>query len=105
MGAGKTTLIKAICKYLKVEDVVSSPTHSIINEYYSAVNGIIKHMDWYRLKSIDEAIDAGVEDALQMGNLFLIEWPEKFPELISENSFNIKLESINNTKHRLTILP
>lgn len=105
MGAGKTTLIKAICKYLKVEDVVSSPTYSIINEYYSAVNGIIKHMDWYRLKSIDEAIDAGVEDALQMGNLFLIEWPEKFPELISENSFNIKLESINNTKHRLTILP
>lgn len=105
MGAGKTTLIKAICKYLKVEDVVSSPTYSIINEYYSAVNGIIKHMDWYRLKSIDEAIDAGVEDALQMGNLCLIEWPEKFPELISENSFNIKLESINNTKHRLTILP
>lgn len=104
MGAGKTTLIKAVCKYLQVEDVVSSPTYSIVNEYYSAVKGTIKHMDWYRLKSIEEAMDAGVDDAMQNANLCLIEWPEKFPELLDENCFSLKLETFNNTQHRLIFL-
>lgn len=85
LGAGKTTFIHAICDMLKVADVVSSPTFALINEYRfqdAASEEIIYHMDWYRLRDADEAIDAGMEDALQAGAYCFIEWPEKAPELL-----------------------
>ncbi len=105
MGSGKTTLINALCKYFEVDDRVSSPTYSIINEYYSHLVGTIHHMDWYRLKDIEEAVEAGVEDAIETSNLCLIEWPEKFPELIPLDCLQVQLSTLENSKHRLTILP
>lgn len=104
MGSGKTTFINTLCTFLKVSDKVSSPTYSIINEYYSPIVGTIKHMDWYRLKDIDEAFEAGVEDALLSANLCLIEWPEKFPELIPELCCKIQLETISSQQHRISFL-
>lgn len=84
MGAGKTTFIHALCKVMGVEDVTSSPTFSIINEYKKANGETILHMDLYRLRDEQEAVSAGVEDGLFSGNLCLVEWPEKakgiFPE-------------------------
>src|SRR4051794_38404479 len=77
IGSGKTTFIHALCEALQVKDVISSPTFAIINEYYSPVAGTIYHMDWYRLKDEEEAIQAGVEDCLLSGNICLIEWPNK----------------------------
>ncbi|MGB4776674.1 MAG: tRNA (adenosine(37)-N6)-threonylcarbamoyltransferase complex ATPase subunit type 1 TsaE [Daejeonella sp.] len=76
MGTGKTTFIKTICKQLGVDDVVSSPTYSIVNEYESA-NGKIFHFDFYRLKNEMEALDMGFEEYLYSGEYCLIEWPEK----------------------------
>ncbi len=86
MGAGKTTFIHALCNYLQVQDAVSSPTFALINEYHFDDNGrdrVMYHMDWYRLRNTEEAIDSGMEDCLlQKDNYSLIEWPEKAPEII-----------------------
>ncbi|MFT4565437.1 MAG: tRNA threonylcarbamoyladenosine biosynthesis protein TsaE [Saprospiraceae bacterium] len=75
LGAGKTTLVKSWLGYKKVEGYVSSPTYAIINEY-EGPSSIIYHMDLYRLKTIGEALEIGIEEYLHSGNLCLIEWPE-----------------------------
>lgn len=95
MGAGKTTLIHALCQVLQVNDAISSPTFAIINEYKSPVAGVIYHMDWYRLKDEEEALQAGVEDCLLSGNLCLVEWPEKAPGLLPANTLHITIETIH----------
>ncbi len=82
MGAGKTTLIKSICKSLGVIDEVSSPTFSIVNEYKTVVGTTVYHFDFYRVKSIEEVYDMGVEDYFSSGNICLIEWPEKIKEIL-----------------------
>lgn len=101
MGAGKTTFIHALCQELQVSQTVSSPTFSIINEYKSAVAGNMYHMDWYRLKNEDEAINAGVEDALISGNLCLVEWPEKAALLLPDDTLNIYIEVLDENTRRL----
>lgn len=103
MGAGKTTLIHAICSILKVNDSVSSPTFAIINEYESPVAGIIYHMDWYRLKNETEIIDAGCEDCLNSGNICFIEWAEKAPSILPSNTMQLNLQIINASKRRLIV--
>ncbi len=85
MGAGKTTLIKAICEALGVEDVITSPTFSIINEY-SSERETIYHFDLYRLKRLEEFLDIGGEDYLFSGKLCLIEWPELIEGLLPEEA-------------------
>ena len=82
MGAGKTTLIKSICKNLGVIDEVSSPTFSIVNEYKTVDGTTVYHFDFYRVKSIEEVYDMGVEDYFSSGNICLIEWPEKIKEIL-----------------------
>lgn len=82
MGAGKTTLIKSICKELGVVDSVTSPTFSIVNEYETANKQTIYHFDFYRIKSEEEAMDLGYENYFFSKNLCLIEWPEKIPNLL-----------------------
>lgn len=86
MGAGKTTFIRALCAHLGVPDTVSSPTFSLINEYHFLDGGaecIMFHMDWYRLRDTDEAINAGVEDALLTPKAYcIVEWAEKAVELL-----------------------
>ena len=84
MGAGKTTLIKAICKNLGVMDEVSSPTFSIVNEYKTVEGKTVYHFDFYRVKSIEEVYDIGVEDYFYSGNICLVEWPEKIKEILTK---------------------
>jgi len=100
MGAGKTTFIHALCEDVGVEDTVSSPTFSIINEYYSP-NGSIYHMDLYRLRDEEEAIGAGVEDALYSGNICLVEWPERAPGIFPEDTVHVYLERAENNLRKL----
>jgi tRNA threonylcarbamoyladenosine biosynthesis protein TsaE len=100
MGAGKTTLIVAIGKALGIQEAMSSPTFSIMNEY--EVQGkLIYHMDWYRLESAAEAIQAGVESAMEEADLSLVEWPEKAPNLVPENAVVIHIEMLDPGKRRI----
>lgn len=85
MGAGKTTLIKVICKLLGSNDVVTSPTFGIVNEY-AAEQGVIYHFDAYRVNSEEEAYDFGIEEYLDSGDWCLIEWPEKIENLLPSKS-------------------
>lgn len=102
MGAGKTTFTHILCnEILKISSVVNSPTFSIINQYESPIVGTVLHMDWYRLKDMQEAIDAGVEDALLSGNLCLIEWPEKASELLPSDALLLAIEIIDAHTRRI----
>ena len=97
MGAGKTTFIKSVCKSLGVEENVSSPTFSIVNEYV-AHGKAIYHFDFYRINSIREAFDMGYEEYLYSGNICLIEWPEKIQELLPEHHVRVDIEILNEHK-------
>ena len=91
MGAGKTTLIKAICKELGVIGHIQSPTFSIVNEYLSSSGKTIFHFDFYRLKNEIEALDFGIEEYFDSGNICLLEWAEKVESLLPNNCFKIKI--------------
>lgn len=95
MGAGKTTFTHAFCLALEVQDVVSSPTFSIINQYQTQTGTIVYHLDLYRLKDEEEAIAAGVEDCLYSGNICLVEWPERVPTIFPEDTIHIKIELVD----------
>lgn len=101
MGAGKTTLIHALCEELGVKDAISSPTFAIINEYKSDIAGTIFHSDWYRIKDEEEALQTGVEDCLLSGNLCLIEWPEKAAGILPVDVLNIFIETVGENTRRL----
>ncbi|MBI5219530.1 MAG: tRNA (adenosine(37)-N6)-threonylcarbamoyltransferase complex ATPase subunit type 1 TsaE [Bacteroidia bacterium] len=95
MGAGKTTFIKALCKAAGVVDIVNSPSFSIINEYKNKTGGQVYHLDFFRIKSIEEAFDVGYEDYFYSDNYCFIEWPEKIEPLLPENT--VKISIIVNT--------
>jgi tRNA threonylcarbamoyladenosine biosynthesis protein TsaE len=101
MGAGKTTFIHALCEVLQVTGAVSSPTFAIINEYKSPVTGSIFHMDWYRLKDEEEAIQAGVEDCLYSGSLCLVEWPQKAEGLLPADTLQVHIILVNGGMRRI----
>ena len=104
MGAGKTTFIKAICEELGVEDVINSPTFSIINEYRSSKNGeLIYHFDFYRINKINEAYDMGTEDYFYSGALCLIEWPEKIQELLPEDTVFVNIKEQPDNSRKVTL--
>ena len=90
MGAGKTTFIKALCEEMGVEDVITSPTFAIVNEY-SAAGQPVYHFDFYRIKSIREVYDMGYEDYFYSGNLCLIEWPELIDDLLPDEAMRIRI--------------
>ncbi|MDO4160758.1 MAG: tRNA (adenosine(37)-N6)-threonylcarbamoyltransferase complex ATPase subunit type 1 TsaE [Prevotellaceae bacterium] len=93
MGAGKTTFIKAICECLGVEDVITSPTFAIVNEYSSETTGdTIYHFDFYRIKKIEEVYDMGYEEYFYSGNPCFIEWPELIEDLLPDNAVKVKIE-------------
>jgi tRNA threonylcarbamoyladenosine biosynthesis protein TsaE len=92
MGGGKTTLIKEICSQLGVLETMSSPTFSVVNEYHTAENKIIYHFDLYRLKSIDECFDIGMEEYLYSGNYCFIEWPEIVMPLLAEKYYTLTIK-------------
>ena len=100
MGAGKTTFIHALCDAKGVKDRVSSPTFSLINEYeYDAGENQPKkkiyHIDLYRLRDEEEARQAGIEDCLDGGQICLVEWPEKAPDLFPPDTFHVTIEVID----------
>ncbi len=93
MGAGKTTFIKAICEELGVEDVINSPTFSIINEYRSATTQeLIYHFDFYRIEKVSEAEDIGTPDYFYSGALCFIEWPEKIKDLLPMDTVLVTIQ-------------
>ena len=109
MGAGKTTFIKAICEALGVEDVVTSPTFAIVNEYMiprlplrgatdsaefpqKGARGSIFHFDFYRIKNLREAYDIGTEEYFYSGCPCFIEWPELIEELLPEDTVKVNIE-------------
>lgn len=102
MGAGKTTLISKICQILETEENSSSPTYAIYNEYYSPKVGTIYHFDFYRLKSIEEALDAGIEELLDSQKLCFIEWPEKIKKLLPKNYVEVGI-TVNKNKRIITL--
>ncbi len=103
MGAGKTTIIKAICKELGVTENISSPTYSIVNEYHSSNDQVIYHFDFYRIQEEEEALDIGTEEYLDSGALCLIEWPNKIDSLLPENTMNIHIQVKDNDLREITI--
>ena len=93
MGAGKTTFVKALCQELGVEDVVTSPTFAVINEYRSDIAGeLIYHFDFYRIKKLEEVYDMGYEDYFYSGALCFIEWPELVEELLPGDAIKVEIE-------------
>ena len=104
MGAGKTTFIKALCQELGVEDVVTSPTFAVINEYRSDIAGeLIYHFDFYRIKKLEEVYDMGYEDYFYSGALCFIEWPELVEELLPGNTIKVTIEEQEDGSRRLTM--
>lgn len=102
MGGGKTTLISALTKAIGSDDLVSSPTFSIVNEYHFD-KGLIFHFDMYRIDNENEIIDIGFDEYLEFGSWVFIEWPEKIPNLLPEKFSKLHLNIIDNNKRKLTL--
>ena len=106
MGAGKTTFIHALCDVKGVKDAVTSPTFSIINEYDYLEDGMVKkiyHIDLYRLEDEEEAVRAGIEDCLYSGETCFVEWPEKAPGILPEDTCHIYIEITDSLNRKLRI--
>ena len=103
MGAGKTTLIKAIGRYLGVIDTISSPTFSLINEYKTQAGQTIYHFDCYRISSEEEAMDFGAEEYLDSGNTCFIEWAKNISSLLPNTTQRIQITKIDEETRQLKI--
>ncbi|NVJ88344.1 MAG: tRNA (adenosine(37)-N6)-threonylcarbamoyltransferase complex ATPase subunit type 1 TsaE [Flavobacteriaceae bacterium] len=103
MGAGKTTLIKEICKQLGVTDVVSSPTFSLVNEYVSNSGETIYHFDFYRITDEEEALDIGIDDYFDSGNWCFIEWPNNIENLLPLDAVEIHISILENNQRNLEL--
>ena len=104
MGSGKTTLIKSICKNLNFRENISSPTFSLVNTYKNDSNKIIHHFDFYRIESVEEALDFGVEEYLDSGDKCFMEWSEKISFLLSYPMNTIDIRVINDNERQIKII-
>ncbi len=103
MGAGKTTLIKALVNELDGSDTASSPTFGIVNEYHTTSGELLGfHFDFYRINDENEALDLGFEDYLNQNVWVFIEWPEKIPSFVPENCTSIYIESLNEYTRKIS---
>ena len=103
MGVGKTTLIKELCKELGIEDVASSPTFSLVNEYHTSKNEIVYHFDFYRIEDENEAYDIGIEDYFYSGAWCLIEWPQNIENLLPLESTEIHISVLDNGQRNIQL--
>ena len=105
MGAGKTTLIRAICDALGVTDTVTSPTFAIVNEYRGEGSPPVYHFDYYRIDRIEEAFDFGYEEYFYGGDLCLVEWPEKIESLLPDDAMTVRIEVTGEDSRTIEIDP
>lgn len=104
MGAGKTTFIKALCQELGVDDVITSPTFALVNEYRSDTTGeLVYHFDFYRINKIEEVYDMGYEDYFYSGAICLIEWPELIEDLLPEDAVRVDIVENADGSRTLTL--
>lgn len=103
LGAGKTTLIKALCDRLGVDDNVCSPTFTIVNEYRAADGDSVFHFDFYRIDSLREAQDLGLEEYFYSGCFCFMEWPGKIAELLPEETVEVRIEPLDESTRKISI--
>jgi tRNA threonylcarbamoyladenosine biosynthesis protein TsaE len=100
MGAGKTTIIKAICASLGAVDIVSSPTFTLVNEYKTSGGESIFHIDFYRIKKQEEVYDLGIEEYLTGDSYCFMEWPELIEELLPPETVIVRI-SVDDQEQRI----
>lgn len=104
MGAGKTTIIKAICEVLDAVDIASSPTFTLVNEYRTSKGVPIYHIDFYRIKKQEEVYDFGIEEYLSGDSYCFMEWPELVEEILPPETVNVRI-SVNAKEERTLSVP
>jgi tRNA threonylcarbamoyladenosine biosynthesis protein TsaE len=103
MGAGKTTIIKAVCEELGAIDIISSPTFTLVNEYKTTSGESIYHIDFYRIKKQEEVFDFGIEEYLTGESFVFMEWPELIEELLPEETVRVRITVVDDEKRVLTV--
>ena len=103
MGAGKTTIIKAVCEYLGAIDIVSSPTFTLVNEYKTNAGESIFHIDFYRIKKQEEVYDFGIEEYLTGESYCFMEWPELIEEILPYETIRVSI-SVDENEQRLLLI-
>ena len=100
MGAGKTTIIKAVCKILGAEDIGTSPTFTLVNEYRTTTGEVLYHIDFYRINKKEEVLDLGIEEYFNSGSYCLMEWPELIGDILPPETVIIKI-TVDKKEHRV----
>ena len=103
LGAGKTTIIKAICESLGALDIVSSPTFTLVNEYKTSKGEALYHIDFYRIKKQEEVYDFGIEEYLTGDSYCFMEWPELIEEILPDETVKVKISVDDNEQRILSI--
>jgi tRNA threonylcarbamoyladenosine biosynthesis protein TsaE len=101
MGAGKTTIIKAMCEELGAKDIVTSPTFTIVNEYRTLTGESIYNIDFYRIRKTEEVFDFGLEEYFESGSYCFMEWPELIEEILPENIVHVRITVDENNRRIL----
>lgn len=103
LGAGKTTFISSLCRKLGVQEVISSPTFAIVQQYTTTAGENIYHMDLYRIKDDEDAIHSGLEDCLLSGDICMVEWPENAPGIFPEKTVKTRIEITEKQDRKLIL--